>query len=79
MPGQVEGTNNMFFIYKTAVPANRWRDVTYGQIVVDYRLNKTNPYHTRLAVWGGRVNYPGNYGTPTLDLTTLKLLLKSIV
>ena len=30
MPGLVEGTNAMFFIDKTAVPVNRWRDVTYG-------------------------------------------------
>ena len=53
MPGLVEGTNTMFFIDKTDVPANRWRDVTYGQIVVDYRADKTNPYRTILAV-GGR-------------------------
>ena len=53
IPGLVEGTNTMFFIDKTDVPANRWRDVTYGQIVVDYRSYKTNPYRTILAVGGG--------------------------
>ena len=36
MPGLVEGTRTMFFIDKTDVPSNRWRDVTYGRVVVDY-------------------------------------------
>ena len=43
IPGLVEGTNTMFFIEKTAVPVGRWRDVTYGQIGVDYRTDKTYP------------------------------------
>ena len=30
VPGLLERNNTMFFIKKTAVPANRWRDVTYG-------------------------------------------------
>ena len=30
MPGLVERTNTMFFIKKTAVPVNRWRDVPHG-------------------------------------------------
>ena len=29
MPGLVEGTNTMFFIDKTSVSADRWRDGTY--------------------------------------------------
>ena len=43
IPGLVEGTNTMLFIKKTAVSTDRWRDVTYGQIVVDYRPDKNNP------------------------------------
>ena len=38
MPDLVEGTSNMFFIEKKEIPVNRWRDVTYGRVVVDYRL-----------------------------------------
>jgi hypothetical protein len=30
-------------------------------------------------VGGDRINYPGDYGTPTKDLLTVKLLLNSIV
>ena len=38
-PDLVEETNTMFFINKTDVSDDRWRDVTYGQIVVDYRTD----------------------------------------
>ena len=69
----------MFLIKKTTVPTDRWRGVTYRQIVVDYRPDKTNPYHTRLTVGGDRFNYPGDCGTPPVELTTVKILPNSIV
>ena len=69
----------MLFIDKTTVPANRWRDVTYGRVLVEYRPENTNPYSTRLTVGGYRVKYPGDCGTPTVDFTTVKILLSSIV
>ena len=37
MPGLVKGNNTMFFIDKKEVPVNRWREITYGRVVVDYR------------------------------------------
>ena len=37
MPGRVEGTNTLFAIRKEDIPAARWRDVTYGRIVVSFR------------------------------------------
>ena len=37
MPGLVERTNTMFFIDNKEVPVDRWRYVTYGRVVVDYR------------------------------------------
>jgi hypothetical protein len=37
MPGLAEGTNIICFIPKRDVPIDRWRDVTYGRIVVNYR------------------------------------------
>ena len=69
----------MLFIKKTAVSTDRWRDVTYGQIVVDYRPDRTDPYRTRLTVGGDIVSYPRDCGTPKVDFTTVKLLLNSIV
>ena len=35
--GMVTGTNIIFFINKSKVPAARWRDITYGRVVVNYR------------------------------------------
>ena len=46
MPGLVEGKNTMFFIYKQDIPVDRWQDVTYGRVVVDYLPDKINPYLT---------------------------------
>ena len=55
------------------------RDVTYRRILVDYRPDKTDPYRTRLTVRGDRVNYLEDCGIPTVEFTTVKLLLDSIV
>jgi hypothetical protein len=34
---------------------------------------------TRLVAGGNRVHYPGNAGTPTTDLLTIKLLVNSTI
>jgi hypothetical protein len=79
MPGRVQGTNTIFFIDKKDVPQDRWKDVTYGRMVCDYRPEKDDPYRTRLTVGGDKINYPHDCGTPTADLLTIKLLLNSVV
>ena len=79
IPGQVKGTNTIFFIDKSNVLANRWKGITYGRIVVSYRPEKDDPYRTRLTVGDDRVHYPGDCGTPTVDLLTVKLILNSII
>ena len=79
MPGQVTGTNTIFFINKKDVPADRRRDVTYGCVVVNFRPEKEDPYCTRLTVGGDHVNYPYDCGTPTVDLATIKYLLNSVI
>ena len=35
--GQIKGTNPIFFIDKSNFPADRWKDVTYGRIVVSFQ------------------------------------------
>ncbi len=79
IPGVVIGTNTIFFINKDKVLANLWRNITYGHVVINYCPEKANPYHSRLTIGGNRVNYPGDYGTPTINLLTVKLLLNSVV
>ena len=46
---------------------------------MEYCPEKSDPYRTRLTVGGDRVNYPGDFITPTVILTTVKLLLNRIV
>ena len=36
-------TETIFFIDKDEVPPDRWRDVTYGRIVMSYRPEKDDP------------------------------------
>ncbi len=80
MPGQNTGTNTIVFIKKNQVPHNRTKDVTYGLITCLIRPEKIEePNQTRLVVGGDRVHYPGNAGTPTADLLTVKLLINSTI
>ena len=79
MEGRVKGTNKILFITKEDLPAARWKDVTYGRIVVNYRPKKSNPNRVRLTVGGDRINYPGDCGTPTYDMMKVKLLINSII
>ena len=79
MEGRVKGTNTIFFISKEDLPASRWKDVTYGHTVVNYRPEKNDPNRVRLTVGVDRMNYPGDCGTPTADMLTVKLLLNSVM
>ena len=80
MPGRNTGTNTIFFIKKHQVPKERAKDVTYGLITTLIRPEKIDePNRTRLVAGGDRVHYPGDAGTPTADLLTVKLLLNSII
>ena len=79
MPGVAGGTEKIFFVNNGKVPPYRWRDVTYGRIVVSYRPEKDDPYGVRLTVGGNRLPCPWDCSTPTVDMLTVKLLLNSIV
>ena len=80
MPGRNTGTNTIFFIKRDQVPWDRAKDVTYGLITTLIRPEKIKePNRTRLMAGGDRVHYPGDAGTPTADLLTVKILLNSII
>ena len=79
MPGRVKGTNTAYFVHPHKIPADRWKDVTYGRIVTSYRPEKTEPNRTRLTIGGDKINYPDDVGTPTADLLTVKHLLNSTI
>eukprot|EP00804_Cyclotella_cryptica_P026876 CCRYP_017593-RA/>CCRYP_017593-RA protein AED:0.20 eAED:0.21 QI:0/0/0/1/1/1/3/0/940 len=52
LPGIVKGTDTIVFIQRTHVPQDRWKDVTYGRIVANFRPEKDDPYCIRLTVGG---------------------------
>ena len=79
IPGQVEGTDALFFIDKSSGPDNIWRDITYGRVVMNYRPEKYDPYRVRICVGVNRIHCPWDCVTPTVDMITVKLLLNSIV
>ena len=71
--------NKIVFIHKYAVLRNSFKDVTYGKTFCDNKEKEEEPNYTRLAVGGDRINYPGDCGTPTADLLTVKILFKSVI
>ena len=79
MPGRNNGTNTLFFIDRNEVPADRWKDVTYGKIVCNVRPQKEETNRTRLTFGGNNTYTEIDYGTPTANLLTAKLLLNSII
>ena len=79
MPGRVKGTDTILFIKKKDVPAHHWQDITYGRIVVSFRPTKDDPNRTGLTMGGDRIVYPGDCGTPTVNLLTFKLHKNSTI
>ncbi len=72
-------TETIFFINKAKIPEDRKGDETYARTVCVFCDGKKDKYRTRITMGGNLVNYPGNCGTPTADLLTVKLLLNSII
>ncbi len=79
IPGISKGTDTIVLIARDEIPFARLKDVTYGRVCINYRLEKDDPNCTRLTVGSNRVNFPGNCGTPTVDMVTVKLHLNSVI
>jgi hypothetical protein len=79
VPRIVKGTDTIVFIHKTSVPQDRWKDVTYGHIVANFHPEKEDPYRIHLTAGGNRINLPGDCGTPTADMITVKILLNRVI
>ena len=75
----IKGTDTIQFIPKSEIPADRWKDVTYGRIVVDYKPDKTEKHRSRLTVGGDRISYPYDVSAPTCGLPIIKLLWNSVL
>jgi hypothetical protein len=80
MPGGNTGMNTIHFIPRDGVPREQAKDVTYRLIICLICSEKIDePNRTRLVAGGDKVHYPGDAGTLTADLITVKLLIKSII
>eukprot|EP00957_Ditylum_brightwellii_P170370 12967817-Ditylum_brightwellii.AAC.1 len=75
----IKGTDTIIFTPFEELPHERRKDITYGRIVCDYRLQKNEPNCTCLTVGGDRINYPNDISTPTADTTMAKLLINSTI
>ena len=71
------GTNTLRFRRKNEVPSNK--KVTYGRIVTSIRPQKHETHRTRLTVGGNLLDYHGDTSTTTIDVTTTKIHLNSII
>jgi len=74
-----ETTKTIAFVAKHQIPQERRKEIMYRRIVCNYRLEKADPSQTRITVGGDPITYPGDCGTPTADMLTVKLLFKSMV
>ena len=71
------GTNTIFFIPHAAKPSNR--PATNCRAVADYNEHKPDPYRVRLTAGGDKVVYTEYVGTPTVDISTVKIHLNSVI
>jgi hypothetical protein len=71
----IPGTDTCFFIKLTNIP--KYRQITYGKIVCDYKPHKKEKERVRLTLGGDRIDYSGDLATSTADITTLKILINS--
>jgi hypothetical protein len=71
----IPGADTCFFIEMKNIP--KYRKITYGKIVCDYKPHKKEKECVRLTVEGDRHDYSGNVATSTAYTTTFKILINS--
>jgi hypothetical protein len=79
IPGVSKGTDTIVFIAHNEISFTQLKGVTYGRVCINYRPKEDVPNRTRLTVSGNRVNFPGDCGTSTVDMVTVKLHLNSVI
>jgi hypothetical protein len=79
IPGVSKGTDTIIFIQRKDILNDRKPNVMYLWVCVNYCLENEDPNHTQVTVGGNLIHYPGNCGTPTVNMVTVKLHLNSII
>ena len=44
--GRIKGTDTLFFVHKSEVPQERWKDITYAKFVCELKPNKKEVHRT---------------------------------
>jgi hypothetical protein len=78
-PGFSKGIDTIVFIQREVIPNNHKCNVTYAQVCTNYCPEKEDPNHTQVTAGGNLDHYPGNCGTPTVNMVTVKLHLNSTI
>ena len=74
------GTDSLFVMtHKEIRNIPKDRTVTYVRMVVDYRTQKPYTNRVRITAEGNLIKYPGELTTQTADLTTSKIIWKSVL
>ena len=76
---RVAGTDTLCPIHYDDIPHNRQMDVTYPRVVCEVRPQKEDKNRTRITIGGNRIAYPGDCGTKTGSLETVKLIINSVL
>jgi hypothetical protein len=79
IPGVSNGTNTIVFIRQDNVPINQRKDITYGRVCINCCPERADPNRTCLTIGGNCIIYPGDWGTPTVAMVTVKIHLNSVV
>jgi hypothetical protein len=69
----IQGTNTCFFVELRNSP--KYRQITYGKIVCDFKPHKKGKERVRLTVGGNRLDYSGEVATSIADITTFIFLI----
>jgi hypothetical protein len=76
-PHMPSGSKTMRYIYHHQFPPGR--HATYARFVTTERPHKAETKRVCLTLGGNLIHYPDKVSTPTADLSTVKLLLKSVI
>ena len=77
LPGLVEGTDTMYFINHNDKPNDR--RASYCRTVCSINPNKQETHRVRFTYGGDRSDYPYEVSTATVDTTTVKIHLNSVI
>ena len=75
----VDGANIFIIVDYSEIPVARHKEVTYTNVVCEYKPHKKDPNRTCITFGGNNICYPGDVGMPTGSLELAKLVINSVL